>query len=97
MQKPDTSQDRIKRDSKLQELLNGFVGKTVIHPNQIAVVNHALKVSGKDYADAMEILNWNRDGLLVGKSCAGERMNEVRTHLNWALKTAALAEIYGIR
>lgn len=86
----------LRRELKLDRL-NGFVGKTVIHPNQIAVVNDALKVSAKDYADAKEILNWKRDGLQVGKSCAGERMNEVKTHTNWALKITALAETYGIR
>ena len=76
--------------------LNGFVGKTVIHPRQISVVNDALKVSRKDYEDAREILNWDREGLQVGKSAGGERMNEVKTHTNWALKTMILSEIYGI-
>ena len=76
--------------------LNGFVGKTVIHPKQIPVVNEALKVSQKDYEDAKEILNWDETGLQVGKSFAGERMNEVKTHINWAYKTMALAEIYGV-
>lgn len=76
--------------------LNGFVGKTVIHPKQIHVVNEALKVSRKDYEDAKEILNWDENGLQVGKSFAGERMNEVKTHINWAYKTITLAEIYGI-
>ncbi len=76
--------------------LNGFVGKTVIHPKQISVVNEALKVSRKDYEDAREILNWDENGLQVGKSFAGERMNEVKTHINWALKTMTLAEIYGV-
>ena len=76
--------------------LNGFIGKTVIHPKQIGVVNEALKVSRKDYEDAREILNWDENGLQVGKSFAGERMNEVKTHTNWALKTITLAEIYGI-
>lgn len=76
--------------------LNGFIGKTVIHPKQINVVNEALKVSRKDYEDAKEILNWDENGLQVGKSFAGERMNEVKTHMNWALKTMTLAEIYGI-
>ncbi len=76
--------------------LNGFVGKTVIHPKQISVVNEALKVSRKDYEDAREILNWDENGLQVGKSFSGERMNEVKTHTNWALKTMMLAEIYGV-
>ena len=76
--------------------LNGFIGKTVIHPKQISVVNEALKVSRKDYEDAREILDWDESGLQVGKSFAGERMNEVKTHVNWAYKTITLAEIYGV-
>ena len=85
----------LRRELKLDRL-NGFIGKTVIHPKQIPVVVDALKVSRKDYEDAKEILNWDENGLQVGKSFAGERMNEVKTHANWALKTMTLAEIYGI-
>ena len=36
--------------------LCGFVGKTVIYPSQIAVVNEAYKVSKSDYEDASAIL-----------------------------------------
>ena len=50
----------------------------------------------KDYEDAKTILNWDDGGLLVGKSYGGERMNEVRTHGNWAKKTLLLSELYGI-
>ena len=78
------------------DILNGFIGKTVIHPKQISVVNEALKVSQKDYEDAKEILNWEECPLQVGKSFAGERMNEAKTHYNWAYKTITLANIYGI-
>lgn len=85
----------LRNELKLDKL-NGFIGKTVIHPKQIGVVNEALKVSHKDYEDAKEILNWDETGLQVGKSFAGERMNEVKTHINWAYKTIALAEIYGV-
>ena len=84
----------------MQELkldrLNGFIGKTVIHPKQIAVVNEMLKVTSKDYEDAKAILNWDNSGLQVGKSFGGERMNEVRTNYNWAKKTMLLSELYGI-
>lgn len=85
----------LRNELKLDKL-NGFVGKTVIHPKQISVVNEALKVSLKDYEDAKEILNWDESGLQVGKSFAGERMNEVKTHINWAYKMITLAEIYGV-
>ena len=86
----------LERETKLDKL-NGFVGKTVIHPNQIPVVNEVLKVSKKDYQDALSILGWNQTNILqVSKSVGGERMNEVKTHGNWALKIITLAEIYGI-
>lgn len=79
-------------------MLNGFVGKTVIHPNQIPVVTESLKVKKQDYDDAMEILSWSGDKeLLVGGSAQKERMNEVNTHLRWAKRTAALASIYGVQ
>lgn len=85
----------LRNELKLDKV-NGFIGKTVIHPKQISVVNEALKVSHKDYEDAKEILDWDETGLQVGKSFAGERMNEVKTHINWAYKTITLAEIYGV-
>lgn len=85
----------LRNELKLDKV-NGFIGKTVIHPKQISVVNEALKVSHKDYEDAKKILNWDETGLQVGKSFTGERMNEVKTHINWAYKTITLAEIYGV-
>lgn len=85
----------LRQELKLDRL-NGFIGKTVIHPKQIPVVNEMLKVTSKDYEDAKLILNWDQSGLLVGKSFGGERMNEVRTNYNWAKKTMLLAELYGI-
>ncbi|MBR4224325.1 MAG: HpcH/HpaI aldolase/citrate lyase family protein [Oscillospiraceae bacterium] len=78
------------------DMLNGFIGKTVIHPKQIPVVNEMLRVTRKDLEDARSILNWDSSGLQVGKSFGGERMNEVRTHYNWARKIVLLSEIYGI-
>lgn len=81
-----------------QDRLSGFVGKTVIHPNQIELVNHAYKVSQKDYDDAKSILNWDTDtASLVSGSVTRERMNEYKTHSNWALKTLMLSEVFGIK
>lgn len=86
----------MQRELKLDKL-NGFVGKTVIHPKQIDVVNESLMVLGKDYEDAKDILNWDKSGLQVGKSFGGERMNEIKTNINWAYKTIILSDIYGIK
>lgn len=76
--------------------INGFIGKTVIHPNQISVVNEALKVKREDYEDALKILNWDNSSTLVGKNAEGQRMNEVKTHYNWARKIVTLAKLYGV-
>lgn len=81
-----------------QDLLAGFIGKTVIHPNQIPILNDVLKVPQKDLEDARSILNWDEDShKLVSGSISKERMNEYKTHSNWALRTIFLAEYYGTK
>lgn len=85
----------LKKELKLDRL-NGFIGKTVIHPRQISVVTEALQVSDLDYADASAILGWGNTNLMVGKSMGGDRMNEVKIHRKWAEKIMILASIYGI-
>lgn len=80
------------------DLLCGFVGKTVIHPNQIAVVNDCLKVSAADYQDACHILNWDPDSFqLVSSSAEATRMNEYNTHFRWADRMLRQARVYGVR
>jgi len=80
-----------------QDRQNGFIGKTVIHPNQIPIVNKAYMVSQKDYDDAVSILDWNKNSdSLVCASTEKERMNEYNTHFNWAKKIVMLARVYGI-
>lgn len=77
--------------------LCGFIGKTVIHPKQIALVNEAYKVSRKDLDDAKSILNWDTSsGFFVSGSVSRERMNEFKTHSNWAARTLILAEAFGV-
>ena len=77
--------------------LNGFIGKTAIHPVQLPVIFDSMKVKKSDYDDAMSILNWNNGALGVAKSENGTRMNEVKVHGKWARKIAILGEIYGIK
>lgn len=79
------------------DMLCGFTGKTVIHPNQIAIVNNTYKVSRDDFYDAQAILNWNKNSnAFVSGSETKKRMNEYKTHINWAQKTQFLAEFYGL-
>lgn len=78
--------------------LCGFTGKTVIHPNQIPVVNKAYQVPRSDFEDAQAILNWNQDSAAyVSGNLAKERMDEFKTHANWARQTLLLAEAFGVK
>jgi len=86
----------LRRELSLDRL-NGFIGKTAIHPSQLPIINESLSVTEEDYRDAMGILNWDSGSLGVAKSPSGGRMNEVKVHENWARKTATLASVYGVK
>ncbi len=80
------------------DILCGFTGKTIIHPNQIEVVNDTYKVTRKDLEDANAILNWSRGSIsMVAGSQNNERMNEYKTHAIWAKKVKMLAEVFGVK
>lgn len=75
---------------------NGLIGKTVIHPSHIKVVQAMHIVTMEDYLDARLILQ-NADtynGVL--KSSFSNKMNEVKPHYGWARKTILKSNIYGV-
>lgn len=81
-----------------KDLVAGFCGKTVIHPKQIDVINKSCRVLREDFEDAKSILSWDKDAnSLVSGSNLNSRMNEVKTHGNWAVKTMYMAEYYGLK
>ena len=84
----------LKKELKLDKL-NGFVGKTAIHPAQLPIIYESLKVSRIDYEDASQILNWQSDSHGVVKG--NNRMNELKCHSKWAQRIKILSEIYGIK
>ena len=77
--------------------LNGFIGKTAVHPTQLLPIQQALIVEEADYLDASQVLHWENDRLGVCKGVQLERMNEKRVHHTWARKIMALAEVYGVQ
>ena len=77
--------------------LNGFLGKTSIHPSQLPFIHESLIQTVVDYEDAMNILGMNTNTTGVKKSSGGNRMNEAKTHVNWARKTIGLAKMYGVK
>lgn len=86
----------LKKEMEL-DILNGFIGKTAIHPTQLPVIFDGLKVSAADFEDAKRILSWNGAQGGVAKSADGGRMNEVKTHTKWAEKTYILGTLYGVK
>lgn len=77
--------------------LNGFFGKTCIHPVQLKYVQESLVVSRVDYEDALSILGMNTNTTGVKKSAHNNRMNEVKTHTNWAKRIVGQAMVYGVK
>lgn len=75
------------------DLVNGFWGKSVIHPSQIIPVLSKMVTSYEDYCNADLILKQS-GGVFAGVS--NERMNEVKPHTFWAEKIVNRAHIYGV-
>lgn len=93
------SNDRWKTGLKAElelDRLNGFIGKTSIHPSQLPLIWDSLRPTKSDFEDAEIILRWSEKGGVKGSS-DGRRMNEVKTHRNWARITYILGKIYGIK
>jgi len=78
------------------DVLNGFCGKTCIHPSQIDIVNSAYAVSKELFEDACLIVENRAETNGVLRSSARNKMNEVKPHYSWAMKIIAQAEIYGV-
>ncbi|GAB3324058.1 HpcH/HpaI aldolase/citrate lyase family protein [Geodermatophilus aquaeductus] len=73
---------------------NGVLGKTVIHPAHVSVVNALLTVSRSEYDDALEILMARgRGGIAVSTN---GRMNEIGPHALWAELISRRAAVYGV-
>lgn len=77
--------------------LNGFFGKTAIHPVQLPVIAKSNIVEEEDYQDALNIMGMNSGLIGVAKGHSGNKMNEVKTHSHWAKKIIAQANVYGVK
>lgn len=75
---------------------NGITGKTVIHPSHIMLVNSLLCVTYEEYQDALMILGEQTNMGGAYASPSHNKMNEVKPHHNWAVKTMARAQAFGV-
>ena len=91
----DFWEEDLRRELELDRI-NGFIGKSAIHPVQLPIIFESMKVSRADSDDANQILNWKSGTHGVMRSADGSRMNEVKCHLNWARRIKILSELYGV-
>lgn len=76
-----------------QDVALGLVGKTVIHPNQIDIIQTAFQVSKDELAQAQAILH--ADAKAVFKQ--DNMMLEPATHNNWAVEILARYDVFGLK
>ena len=82
----------LKRECKM-DMLNGFFGKTAIHPSQVPVINSILMPLQSDVADAKRILENQSGG--AGNSNRKGSMIEPKTHTKWAKQIVARSIVFG--
>lgn len=74
-----------------QDIALGFVGKTIIHPSQIAIVQQALQVSSDELSQANAILADNAPAVFK----YNHTMLEPATHRTWANEIIQRFKIFG--
>lgn len=82
--------DGLMRELVLDQV-NGFMGKTCIHPTHLKFINGMLAVTKDEYDDAFQILHTS-GGVVKGS----KGMNEIGPHKNWAEKVMMRAAAYGV-
>ncbi|KQL54463.1 citrate lyase subunit beta [Heyndrickxia shackletonii] len=84
----------------IQEILldksNGMVGKTIIHPSHIKLVNALNAVTHEEYMDSLSIMHHFHSQNGVIASVFHNKMNEVKPHYHWARKILLKSKVYGV-
>lgn len=75
------------------DMAHGLVGKTAIHPTQVAIIHRALQVSLDDLNSAQAILSDSAPAVFQFNGA----MCEPATHLKWATNMIERARWHGVR
>lgn len=75
------------------DIAHGLVGKTAIHPGQIAVIQDAFRVSIEDLNCAKLIVNENAPAVFKHD----DAMCEPATHFHWATRIIERAQWHGVK
>jgi citrate lyase beta subunit len=84
----------LRREAELDRV-NGLIGKSVIHPAHVRIVNALYAVTAEEYADARDVLTTVADGGAAA-SPFGNKMNEGKPHAAWARRTLLRATAFGV-
>lgn len=76
----------------LRDLKEGLLGKTIIHPGQIELLNELYKVTQEEYDEAQKILR--SDNVIFRQN---DKMVEQKTMKNYSELIIKRAEVYGIK
>jgi len=85
-------QETLYRQNVEEDLRQGLLGKTIIHPNQIEPLNEAYKVTKDEYEIAKKMLDKKTDAIIVQNGQMGEKF----AHGSWAKNILLRAKFYGI-
>jgi citrate lyase beta subunit len=77
-----------------RDLATGLVGKTVVHPSHVRIVNALHTVTQEQWDDAEAILRATRGG--ASASRYGNKMNEAGPHRPWAERIRSRARAFGV-
>lgn len=75
---------------------NRLTGRTIIHPTHVAAVHALSVVTHEQFSDASDILGDEGAGGGVKRSEYANKMNEIKPHRAWALKTLQRAHVFGV-
>ena len=76
-----------------EDLRQGLLGKTIIHPDQIEPINKAYKVSRQEYEMALKMLDKDTEAIVVQNGQMGEKF----AHLSWAKIICERHRFYGLK
>jgi citrate lyase beta subunit len=91
----DQNMDGLMREILL-DITNGLIGKTIIHPSHIKVVQDLNVVTYEEYNDALNIVESATGEFGVKKSQFLNKMNEIKPHYYWAQRMLLKSEVYGV-
>lgn len=87
------NQAQLYKENIHEDLKQGLVGKTIIHPNQIEPINQAYKVSQEDYEMAKKMLSHDTKAIIVQDGQMGEKF----AHGSWAKIILLRHKFYGLK